>query len=227
MKLKNWTFYKAKQFVKLNESNEISKDLAVLVLRPDINKEKTLLAIGLDKKVVNSLIIDLQNKVFEENELFEIFKENIGFVSTEEISEIDAKGLNLSTPIHPDNIKSIIKIYNLFLNVEPIEFDTKDYQDLETIQNQEDVFTNVDFENIPLPALLQTLNVGMENYKQRVEEIFELDGKESINKKLELVNIQSNLIAFFDQALRKMDEIITKLSEQNAELIKKLESQEK
>ncbi|ACU78973.1 restriction endonuclease subunit S domain-containing protein [Mycoplasma mycoides] len=227
MKLKNWTFYKAKQFVKLNESNEILKDLAVLVLRPDINKEKTLLAIGLDKKVVNSLIIDLQNKVFEENELFEIFKENIGFVSTEEISEIDAKGLNLSTPIHPDNIKSIIKIYNLFLNVEPIEFDTKDYQDLETIQNQEDVFTNVDFENIPLPALLQTLNVGMENYKQRVEEIFELDGKESINKKLELVNIQSNLIAFFDQALRKMDEIITKLSEQNAELIKKLESQEK
>ncbi|SRX63939.1 hypothetical protein MMC68H_00197 [Mycoplasma mycoides subsp. capri] len=154
MKLKNWTFYKAKQFVKLNESNEILKDLAVLVLRPDINKEKTLLAIGLDKKVVNSLIIDLQNKVFEENELFEIFKENIGFVSTEEISEIDAKGLNLSTPIHPDNIKSIIKIYNLFLNVEPIEFDTKDYQDLETIQNQEDVFTNVDFENIPLPALL-------------------------------------------------------------------------
>ncbi|QVJ96503.1 hypothetical protein I7634_00940 [Mycoplasma mycoides subsp. capri] len=227
MKLKNWTFYKAKQFVKLNESNEILKDLAVLVLRPDINKEKTLLAIGLDKKVVNSLIIDLQNKIFEENELFEIFKENIGFVSTEEISEIDAKGLNLSTPIHPDNIKSIIKIYNLFLNVEPIEFDTKDYQDLETIQNQEDVFTNVDFENIPLPALLQTLNVGMENYKQRVEEIFELDGKESINKKLELVNIQSNLIAFFDQALRKMDEIITKLSEQNAELIKKLESQEK
>ncbi|QQY78431.1 hypothetical protein JLS56_01145 [Mycoplasma mycoides subsp. capri] len=227
MKLKNWTFYKAKQFVKLNESNEILKDLAVLILRPDINKEKTLLAIGLDKKVVNSLIIDLQNKVFEENELFEIFKENIGFVSTEEISEIDAKGLNLSTPIHPDNIKSIIKIYNLFLNVEPIEFDTKDYQDLETIQNQEDVFTNVDFENIPLPALLQTLNVGMENYKQRVEEIFELDGKESINKKLELVNIQSNLIAFFDQALRKMDEIITKLSEQNAELIKKLESQEK
>ncbi|QVK02960.1 restriction endonuclease subunit S domain-containing protein [Mycoplasma mycoides] len=227
MKLKNWTFYKAEQFVKLNESNEILKDLAVLILRPDINKEKTLLAIGLDKKVVNSLIIDLQNKVFEENELFEIFKENIGFVSTEEISEIDAKGLNLSTPIHPDNIKSIIKIYNLFLNVEPIEFDTKDYQDLETIQNQEDVFTNVDFENIPLPALLQTLNVGMENYKQRVEEIFELDGKESINKKLELVNIQSNLIAFFDQALRKMDEIITKLSEQNAELIKKLESQEK
>ncbi|EXU60346.1 hypothetical protein [Mycoplasma mycoides] len=227
MKLKNWTFYKAKQFVKLNESNEILKDLAVLVLRPDINKEKTLLAIGLDKKVVNSLIIDLQNKAFEENELFEIFKENIGFVSTEEISEIDAKGLNLSTPIHPDNIKSIIKIYNLFLNIEPIEFDTKDYQDLETIQNQEDVFTNVDFENIPLPALLQTLNVGMENYKQRVEEIFELDGKESINKKLELVNIQSNLIAFFDQALRKMDEIITKLSEQNAELIKKLESQEK
>ncbi|UZK64120.1 hypothetical protein MNF30_04100 [Mycoplasma mycoides subsp. capri] len=227
MKLKNWTFYKAKQFVKLNESNEILKDLAVLILRPDINKEKTLLAIGLDKKVVNSLIIDLQNKAFEENELFEIFKENIGFVSTEEISEIDAKGLNLSTPIHPDNIKSIIKIYNLFLNVEPIEFDTKDYQDLETIQNQEDVFTNVDFENIPLPALLQTLNVGMENYKQRVEEIFELDGKESINKKLELVNIQSNLIAFFDQALRKMDEIITKLSEQNAELIKKLESQEK
>ncbi|ADK69536.1 hypothetical protein V2P57_01205 [Mycoplasma mycoides subsp. mycoides] len=227
MKLKNWTFYKAKQFVKLNESNEILKDIAVLVLRPDINKEKTLLAIGLDKKVVNSLIIDLQNKVFEENELFEIFKENIGFVLTEEISEIDAKGLNLSNPIHPDNIKSIIKIYNLFLNVEPIEFDTKDYQDLETIQNQEDVFTNVDFENIPLPALLQTLNVGMENYKQRVEEIFELDGKESINKKLELVNIQSNLIAFFDQALRKMDEIITKLSEQNAELIKKLESQEK
>ncbi|CBW53914.1 Conserved hypothetical protein [Mycoplasma mycoides subsp. capri LC str. 95010] len=227
MKLKNWTFYKAKQFVKLNESNEVLKDLAVLILRPDINKEKTLLAIGLDKKVVNSLIIDLQNKAFEENELFEIFKENIGFVSTEEISEIDAKGLNLSTPIHPDNIKSIIKIYNLFLNVEPIEFDTKDYQDLETIQNQEDVFTNVDFENIPLPALLQTLNVGMENYKQRVEEIFELDGKESINKKLELVNIQSNLIAFFDQALRKMDEIITKLSEQNAELIKKLESQEK
>lgn len=227
MKLKNWTFYKAKLFVKLNESNDILKDIAVLVLRPDINKEKTLLAIGLDKKVVNSLIIDLQNKAFEENDLFEIFKENIGFVSTEEISEIDAKGLNLSTPIHPDNIKSIIKIYNLFLNVEPIEFDTKDYQDLETIQNQEDVFTNVDFENIPLPALLQTLNVGMENYKQRVEEIFELDGKESINKKLELVNIQSNLIAFFDQALRKMDEIITKLSEQNAELIKKLESQEK
>ncbi|AME13509.1 hypothetical protein MmmBen326_0255 [Mycoplasma mycoides subsp. mycoides] len=203
MKLKNWTFYKAKQFVKLNESNEILKDIAVLVLRPDINKEKTLLAIGLDKKVVNSLIIDLQNKVFEENELFEIFKENIGFVLTEEISEIDAKGLNLSNPIHPDNIKSIIKIYNLFLNVEPIEFDTKDYQDLETIQNQEDVFTNVDFENIPLPALLQTLNVGMENYKQRVEEIFELDGKESINKKLELVNIQSNLIAFFWSSIKK------------------------
>ncbi|WP_434343723.1 hypothetical protein V2P32_00975 [Mycoplasma sp. 06067-C1-B144P-99-0482-3] len=227
MKLKNWTFYKAKQLVKLNESNQVLEDIAVLILRPDINKEKTLLAIGLDKKVVNSLIIDLQNKAFEENELFEIFKENIGFVSTEEISEIDAKGLNLSTPIHQDNIKSIIKIYNLFLNVEPIEFDTKDYQNLEAIQNQEDVFTNVDFENIPLPALLQTLNVGMENYKQRVEEIFELNGKESINKKLELVNIQSNLIAFFDQALRKMDDIITKLSEQNAELIKKLESQEK
>lgn len=64
----------------------------------------------------------------------------------------------------------------------------------------------------------------MENYKQRVEEIFNLDGKEALNKKLELVNIQSNLIAFFDQALRKMDEIITKLDEQNSELIKQLES---
>ncbi|WFQ91232.1 hypothetical protein MFERI13461_00669 [Mycoplasma feriruminatoris] len=224
MKLKNWTFYKAKQLVKLNESNEVLKDIAVLILRPDINREKTLLGVALDKKVVNSLIIDLQNKAFEENELFDIFKENIGFVSTEEVSEIDAKGLNLSTPIHQDNIKTIIRIYNLFLTPEPIEFDTKDYQDLETIQNQDDVFTNVDFENIPLPALLQTLNVGMENYKQRVEEIFNLDGKEALNKKLELVNIQSNLIAFFDQALRKMDEIITKLDEQNSELIKQLES---
>ncbi|WFQ92052.1 hypothetical protein MFERI14815_00668 [Mycoplasma feriruminatoris] len=224
MKLKNWTFYKAKQFVKLNESDEVLKDIAVLILRPDINREKTLLGVALDKKVVNSLIIDLQNKAFEENELFDIFKENIGFVSTEEVSEIDAKGLNLSTPIHQDNIKTIIRIYNLFLTPEPIEFDTKDYQDLETIQNQDDVFTNVDFENIPLPALLQTLNVGMENYKQRVEEIFNLDGKEALNKKLELVNIQSNLIAFFDQALRKMDEIITKLDEQNSELIKQLES---
>ncbi len=50
MKLKNWTFYKAKQLVKLNESNQVLEDIAVLILRPDINKEKTLLAIGLDKK---------------------------------------------------------------------------------------------------------------------------------------------------------------------------------
>lgn len=78
MKLKNWTFYKAKQFVKLNESNEVLKDIAVLILRPDINREKTLLGVALDKKVVNSLIIDLQNKAFEENELFDILKKILG-----------------------------------------------------------------------------------------------------------------------------------------------------
>lgn len=71
--------------------------------------------------------------------------------------------------------------------------------------------------------LLETLNVGMENYKQRIEEFSKLKESEIPSKKDELFNLQGNLIVFFDQALREMDGLIAKLSERNNELYKELQ----
>ncbi|UWD35090.1 hypothetical protein NX779_00315 [Mycoplasma cottewii] len=223
MKLTTWTFYKASSFQTLTGDNQKIRSVPVLVLRPDFVKERTVLCLALTQKAVNSIIIDLQNKAIQGQELLEIFKDNIGFASTDNLEKIDAKGLDLSTPILDENIKNLIETYNLFLTSEPIEFDSADYETTEKAQQQKDVFTNVEVDKMKLPVLLETLNVGMENYKQRVEEFSKLKESKIPAKKDELFNLQGNLIVFFDQALREMDALIAKLSERNSELYKELQ----
>ncbi|AEM68979.1 hypothetical protein [Mycoplasma putrefaciens] len=227
MKLTTWTFYKADHFQSLSKDEVLTRTIPVLILRPDATQEKTLLCLALTQKIVNSIIIDLQNKVFSSDELLEIFKDNIGFTSTENLTEIDAKGINLSTSIHPENIKNLVQTYNLFLNKQPITFDTKDYQTMDLIKQQTEIFIDVDLENMQLSALLQTLNIGMQNYRERLEQLSKLKEDELLENKEQLFNLQANLISFFDQAVRKMDQFISQLSEQNAELIKQLESEQK
>ncbi|WP_434341835.1 hypothetical protein V2P24_00430 [Mycoplasma putrefaciens] len=227
MKLTTWTFYKADHFQSLSKDEVLTRTIPVLILRPDATQEKTLLCLALTQKIVNSIIIDLQNKVFSSDELLEIFKDNIGFTSTENLTEIDVKGINLSTNIHPENIKNLVQTYNLFLNKQPITFDTKDYQTMDLIKQQTETFIDVDLENMQLSALLQTLNIGMQNYRERLEQLSKLKEDKLLENKEQLFNLQANLISFFDQAVRKMDQFISQLSEQNAELIKQLESEQK
>ncbi|SYV96498.1 Uncharacterised protein [Mycoplasma putrefaciens] len=98
---------------------------------------------------------------------------------------------------------------------------------MDLIKQQTEIFIDVDLENMQLSALLQTLNIGMQNYRERLEQLSKLKEDELLENKEQLFNLQANLISFFDQAVRKMDQFISQLSEQNAELIKQLESEQK
>lgn len=223
MKLKTWTFYYAKDLVDVKANKLIEKEMVFLLLRPDINEPNRLLGLGFKKDKSATKIVDLQNKELSQDDIYAIFKGNLGMVQTNTLTPIEIGGVNLSqTPIRSENIKNTIEVYSIFFASTPQEFDTKDYEDFSK-NKPEDIFTELDFNKIPLRNILQSLQAGMNEYNTQMQFLSttQLQEEERKNKIVDLSVLQSNLILFFDNALRKVNDILIEQEEEIKKLKKK------
>lgn len=214
MKINTWTFYDAKELVDVQMNPLLKEEIVFLVLRPDINEPNRLLGFGLPKDKSATVIVDLQNKELTHDDIYAIFKGNLGITESKNINPIEINGANLSTPIRLENIQKIIEVYNVFFKTDSVEFDTDDYKDEQGL-TRPDIFTELDFNKIALPNILQSLQAGMTEYNKQMEFLqkTQMPDEERKDKIIALSVLQSNLILFFDNALRKMNNVILEQQE--------------
>lgn len=224
MKINTWTFYDAKELVDVQMNPLLSGDIVFLVLRPDINQPNRLLGFGLPKDKSATVIVDLQNKELTHDDIYAIFKGNLGITESKNIAPIEISGTKLSTPIRLENIQKIIEVYNVFFKTDSVEFDTDDYSTEEGL-SRPDIFTELDFNKIALPNILQSLQAGMNKYNREMEflQTTQMPDEERKDKIVALSVLQSNLILFFDNAIRKINDVVVEQQEE----IKKLRNQKK
>ncbi|ATQ35236.1 hypothetical protein MENTO_v1c00750 [Mesoplasma entomophilum] len=215
MKINTWTFYDAKDLVDVQMNSLLSGDIVFLVLRPDINQPNRLLGFGLPKEKSATIIVDLQNKELSHDDVYAIFKGNLGITQSENLKPIEISGTNLSKPIRLENIEKLVEVYNVFFRTESIEFDTKDYSTEEDL-GKADIFTELDFNKIALPNILQSLQAGMTEYNKQMEFLqkTEMPDDERKDRIVSLSILQSNLILFFDNALRKLNNVVVEQQEE-------------
>ncbi|WP_031542235.1 hypothetical protein [Mesoplasma photuris] len=223
MKLKTWHFYKATNLIDIEGKNTIEGEFILLNLRPDIQKPNRLLTFGISLEGAAQIMADLQNKELTHDAIFKMMGEKIGFVEIDSVSDAVISTNNFSEkPLRDDNIKKIIEMYNIFIKSESIEFDTEDYSTEEKLRSSEDIFTKMDIKSMSIAQLLNTLTAGMNEYYGKTNELSNpsISADERIQKTLNLSTLQSNLILFFDQTVRKMDELIVKQEKELKELKK-------
>ncbi|ATZ20599.1 hypothetical protein [Mesoplasma coleopterae] len=215
MKINTWTFYDAKDLVDVQMNPLLSGDIVFLVLRPDINQPNRLLGFGLPKDKSATVIVDLQNKELSHDDVYAIFKGNLGITQSQNLKPIEINGTNLSTPIRLENIEKLVEVYNVFFRTESIEFDTNDYATEEDLARP-DIFTELDFNKIALPNILQSLQAGMTEYNKQMEFLqkTEMPNEERKDRIVSLSVLQSNLILFFDNALRKLNNVVIEQQEE-------------
>ncbi|ATZ21280.1 hypothetical protein [Mesoplasma tabanidae] len=222
MKINTWTFYNAKDLVDVQMNPLLNGDIVFLVLRPDINQPNRLLGFGLPKDKSATVIVDLQNKELTHDDIYAIFKGNLGISSSINLKPIEINETNLSSPIRVENIQKIIEVYNVFFKTESIQFDTDDYSTEEDL-GKTDIFTELDFNKIALPNILQSLQAGMTEYNKQMEFLqkTEMPDEERKDRIVSLSVLQSNLILFFDNALRKLNNVVVEQQDE----IKKLKNE--
>ncbi|ATI73030.1 hypothetical protein [Mesoplasma florum] len=215
MKINTWTFYDAKDLVDVQMNPLLSGDIVFLVLRPDINQPNRLLGFGLPKDKSGTVIVDLQNKELSHDDIYAIFKGNLGITQSTNLKEIEISGTNLSSAIRLENIQKIIEVYNVFFKTESVQFDTDDYSTEEDL-GRPDIFTELDFNKIALPNILQSLQAGMTEYNKQMEflQSTEMPDDERKDRIVSLSILQSNLILFFDNALRKLNNVVVEQQEE-------------
>ncbi|ATI73719.1 hypothetical protein [Mesoplasma florum] len=215
MKINTWTFYDAKDLVDVQMNPLLSGDIVFLVLRPDINQPNRLLGFGLPKDKSGTVIVDLQNKELSHDDIYAIFKGNLGITQSTNLKEIEISGTNLSSAIRLENIQKIIEVYNVFFKTESVQFDTNDYSTEEDL-GRPDIFTELDFNKIALPNILQSLQAGMTEYNKQMEflQSTEMPDDERKDRIVSLSILQSNLILFFDNALRKLNNVVVEQQEE-------------
>ncbi|AGY41144.1 hypothetical protein mflW37_0770 [Mesoplasma florum W37] len=215
MKINTWTFYDAKDLVDVQMNPLLSGDIVFLVLRPDINQPNRLLGFGLPKDKSGTVIVDLQNKELSHDDIYAIFKGNLGITQSTNLKEIEISGTNLSSAIRLENIQKIIEVYNVFFKTESVQFDTNDYSTEEDL-GRPDIFTELDFNKIALPNILQSLQAGMTEYNKQMEflQSTEMPDDERKDWIVSLSILQSNLILFFDNALRKLNNVVVEQQEE-------------
>ncbi|AVN58684.1 hypothetical protein CG002_00325 [Mesoplasma florum] len=215
MKINTWTFYDAKDLVDVQMNPLLSGDIVFLVLRPDINQPNRLLGFGLPKDKSGTVIVDLQNKELSHDDIYAIFKGNLGITQSTNLKEIEISGTNLSSAIRLENIQKIIEVYNVFFKTESVQFDTNDYSTEEDL-GRPDIFTELDFNKIALPNILQSLQAGMTEYNKQMEflQSTEMPDDERKDRIVSLSVLQSNLILFFDNALRKLNNVVVEQQEE-------------
>ncbi|PPE04857.1 hypothetical protein EELLY_v1c05380 [Entomoplasma ellychniae] len=222
MKLNTWSFYYAKDLVDVKQEKLIDGDTVFVLLRPDMNEPNKLLGLGFPKENSATKIVDLQNKELSQDDVYAIFGNCLGMVQTQTITEIEIGGVNLSsTPIRPENIQKIIEVYSVFFAVDPQEIDSKDYEDFSK-GIPEDTFTELDFNKIPLRNILRSLEAGMNEYHRQMNQLqnSQYSGEKRRDYMANMSVLQSNLILFFDNALRKVNEIVVKQEEELKKLRK-------
>ncbi|AVN60094.1 hypothetical protein CG007_00400 [Mesoplasma entomophilum] len=215
MKINTWTFYDAKDLVDVQMNPLLNGDIVFLVLRPDINEPNRLLGFGLPKDKSATIIVDLQNKELSHDDVYAIFKGNLGITQSQNLKPIEINDTNLSTPIRLENIEKLVEVYNVFFRTESIEFDTNDYSTEEGLARP-DIFTELDFNKIALPNILQSLQAGMTEYNKQMEFLqkTEMPDDERKDRIVSLSVLQSNLILFFDNALRKLNNVVIEQQEE-------------
>ncbi|ATZ17682.1 hypothetical protein [Mesoplasma melaleucae] len=215
MKINTWTFYDAKELVDVQNNPLLSGDIVFLVLRPDINQPNRLLGFGLPKDKSATVIVDLQNKELTHDDIYAIFKGNLGITESKNIAPIEINGTKLSTPIRLENIQKIIEVYNVFFKTDSVEFNTDDYSTEEGL-SRPDIFTELDFNKIALPNILQSLQAGMTEYNKQMQflQTTQMPDEERKNKIVVLSVLQSNLILFFDNAIRKINDVVVEQQEE-------------
>lgn len=227
MKLTTWTIYHGQKLKNISNQVVVDEEFPFLLLRPDLNQPNEFLGMAIVSEFVGSLISDLLNRELDSDQLIEIFKDKMGLVNTEDLKEYWSKDQNLSaSPIYDTNIKTLMETYNILIKADPITFESDEYDTQEKIDKTKDVFLEFDFENMPMHQLINAINSGMPEFYHRLNELRnnELDDQTRQEKIVEMAGLQTNLIFFFEQALKKMDKVIgeqqKEIEELKAELTK-------
>lgn len=221
MELTTWTIYQGKDLKNIENKVITQGEFPFLLLRPDLNKGNEMLGLAIIDEYVASAVMDLINRPLGAKELTEIFKDKMGLINIQNIQNYSLKESNISlTPIQAQNIKTLMETYNILIKEKPITFDTKDYDTDEKVKNKQNIFLELNFQNMPTHQLINAINSGMTDFYKRLNDLREptLTEHERQEKMLQMNGLETNLIFFFEQTLKRMDEIIAQQDKRIKEL---------
>lgn len=218
MKLSTWTIYQGKNLQDIEGKIFVAHEFPFVLIRPDTNNPGKVLGLAIVGDYVTTQVMDLLNREYSNDNIYEIFQDKIGLIDMANINEYIIKDENLSLkPIRSKNINALIDVYNIFLKKEAIEFESENYATLELLKEQPEIFMELDLNTMPLPQLINALSAGLQDYNQRMNEIHNnsaLSEEEKIQKTLQISTLQQNLILFFDATVKNLEGIIVKQNEE-------------
>lgn len=228
MKLTTWTIYQGRNLRNIDNKTILSGPFPFLLIRPDLTHGNEILGLAIDNQFAASQVSDLLNRPLQPNQLIEIFRDKMGLINAKDIDGYQLKEKNLSTnPILEANIRALIETYNILIKSNPITFDIHDYDSDEKVKKNQNIFLEINFQNMPTHQLINAINSGMLDFYKRLNELRDqkLNDTERREKTLAMSGLQTNLILFFEQTLKRMDQIIIeqgkKIKTLEAELAKK------
>lgn len=224
MQLTTWTIYQGKNLRNIENKTLLNGPFPFLVIRPDLTHGNEILGLAIEGDVVAPQVTDLLNRPLKPKQLIEIFHDKMGLVKVKDINEYQLKEKNLSrAPILEKNISHLIETYNILIKADPITFNTEDYDTDEKVKSNQNIFLEINFEKMPTRQLLNAINSGMLDFYQRLKELRneQLTEMQRQEKILAMSGLQTNLILFFEQTLKRMDHLIV----EQGEKIKKLEAE--
>lgn len=230
MKLATWTIYKGKNLKNIKNEIFVKEEFPFVLLRPDFNNPNEVLGIAITDQFVSSSIIDLLNRRISKQQINEIFKENMGLINVFDISDYFIKSENISLKsILFENIKSIIEVYNILVKDNSIKFNTNDFDTEEKIKKNQVLFLDLNFKNMRTNQLIGTINVGMKDFYDRLNSFKETSLNEEQRKEIimNMSGLQTNLIFFFEEMLKRMDNIVVEQTQKIQDLEKQIENLQK
>ncbi|PPE06053.1 hypothetical protein [Williamsoniiplasma lucivorax] len=224
MKLTTWTLYNAKKMHDIEGKNILSGNFPFLLVRPDPNKPGQHLGLGIDAKYFASIISDLVNRDMNEQALYDVFKDKLGIVETKDLDVLTVNDEPWSDkPINSTNIQILIDIYNILVKNKAITFETEAYSTIEKMKAmQTDEFIEFNIKAMPMQRIVNAINAGLPDFYTKLKELNQEMTPEQRAQKINIFSIlQTNLILFFEEATKRMDQLIEEQNKKIAELEEK------
>ncbi|AVP49654.1 hypothetical protein [Williamsoniiplasma luminosum] len=226
MKLATWTLYNAKKMRSVDDKVILEGSFPFLLVRPDPNKPNQHLGLGIEAKYFASIVSDLINREMPNQMLYDVFKNKLGIVETKDLDVLSIKKQSWSDkPINVSNIQNLIDIFNILVKSESINFDSEEFSSIEKIKaDQKDPFMEFNIKTMTMQRIVNAINVGLPDFYTKLKDLTQDMPNEVRMTKLNSFSIlQTNLILFFEEATKRMDQLI---QEQN-KIIDELEKKDK